>query len=257
MASDLEAEPEHIPAFYCDFSGCKRGSFPYKHKGDLNRHKKKSHKCERHFRCAALECNYSFTREDKLRDHIRAGHDDETLFACLEQDCQALLTRDLLIVHKGTRLSRGSDTMSTVRQCPLPKCSFRVRFGRFARVFPALDALQQHLLDCHDVKGRKRLAPLLEERGYHYESANVVCSVCPEFSDFETHEDFRVHFLLNHCLHPNMPTEGQLRAGERFWWGLCETAGIDKLREHRRTVLSLFPDFRSHPVWEDIERCPQ
>lgn len=194
----------------CNFPDCKRDSLPYKQKNNSNRHKK-SHEQKRRFKCTVLECNNSFTREDKLRDHIRAGHDYETIFACPQRDCQALLTKDLMCMHTYNIDWPGNDLTQRLRQCPLLKCSFYVRYVRFSNSSGRLDTLRQQLLDNHDIKGRKRFASLLADRRYHHESADKLCPICPDFSSFKSHEEFRIHFLVDHCSYPNMPTELQLR----------------------------------------------
>src|SRR5690242_20748761 len=79
----------------CDHTKCSKTS---KRRGDLVRHQN-LHAGLKGFPCTAQECGFSFTRNDKLHDHVRAGHDCETLFACPRRNCPALLTRDILSMH--------------------------------------------------------------------------------------------------------------------------------------------------------------
>lgn len=238
---EVQNMPEDdTPQFTCDFRGCTRS---FASKGNLVRHQK-LHGGERKFPCPAQECRYSFTRKDKLIDHLRAGHEEETLFLCTRPNCRALLTRDVLPLH-GFELGQ----MVNYRQCPLPKCSFRVPASSCGK-------LQQHLLDDHTLQGRKLSASVLASKGYHYESADIICPMCADASTFKTHEEFRVHALVNHCPYHARPTEEKLRADPlRYYSGFTDTP--DELRKHRRTVLGLLFCFELHPVWEDIKRCPQ
>lgn len=165
----------------CDHSEC---SSVFKRKGDLTRHKK-LHGQTRNFRCMAQECRFSFTRNDKLMDHIRAGHDEEDLFAC--PNCSMLLTRDILSLHRhGRPLHTSIDysSLNRFRQCPLPRCNFRTRTSH-----SGLDSLRDHLLKDHDPKGRKMYASLLASRGYDHESANIVCPICTEGTAFNEHKE--------------------------------------------------------------------
>lgn len=246
----------------CDHSTCTK---IFKRKGDLTRHKK-LHEQKRNFRCMAQECEFSFTRNDKLMDHIRAGHEAEDLFACTHPRCSMLLTRDVLPLHwhVGYRKTIDYSSLKRFRQCPLPRCNFRTRTSS-----SDLDSLQDHLLNDHDPKGRKMYASLLVSRGYDHESVNIVCPICTEGTAFNEHKEFGFHFLEMHCptlsvdntgprcdREINLVMEGTI---SRLWsweparqrWGDI----TDEQRKHRRTILSLLPFFSGHPVWEDIENC--
>lgn len=242
----------------CDHPTC--GSKVFKRRGDLARHKK-LHEQKRKFLCKAQECRFSFTRNDKLMDHMRAGHDAEALFACSWMGCSMLLTKDILPLH-GHHLYKFR-FLNKYRQCPFPKCNFRTRTSS-----SAMDRLRDHLLKDHDPKGRKMYAPLLASRGYDHESANIVCPICTEGTAFDEHKEFGLHFLEKHCPHlsvgnSNVRCDPQIcRAIEdgdpKIWewqsqrqkWGVI----TDEQRKHRRTILSLLPIFGGHPVWEDIEK---
>lgn len=238
---EVQNTPEHdTPQFTCDLRGCTRS---FASKGNLVRHQK-LHSSERKFPCPAQECRYSFTRKDKLIDHLRAGHEEETLFLCTSPNCRALLTRDVLPLHVSALRQ-----MVKYRQCPLPKCSFRVPTSSCGK-------LQQHLLDDHTLQGRRLSASVLASKGYHYESADIICPMCADASPFETHDEFRVHVSTSHCPHRARLTEDELRADPPFYFHGCKDTS-DALRKHRRTVLSLLSPFQGHPIWEDIKRCPQ
>lgn len=247
------------PNLVCDHPRC--GSKLFKRKGDLNRHRK-LHEQKRNFPCMAQECKFSFTRNDKLMDHIRAGHEVEDIFACTDPRCSMFLTRDLLPLHRhaGNHTSTEYGSLNRYRQCPLPRCNFR---------FPSsdLDSLRGHLLKDHDPKGRKMYAPLLASRGYDHESAKVVCPICTEGTIFDKHKEFGFHFLEMHCpnlsaVNPDLLSDPEInRAVEtgaaNLWFFGRQKWGVitDEQRKHRRTILSLLPVFKGHPVWRDIEKC--
>lgn len=245
---------EPNPGFVCHFPGCRRDSKPFKHKGDLTRHRKQ-HDGGSRVSCTAQGCRYSFTRNDKLLDHVHRGHDEETLFACSTPGCHAFFTRDYLPLHSKEYCMSPYDGLERHRQCPLPRCGFR------ASSF-LLDELRQHLLEKHDAKGRERFASALAERGYDHESATVICPLCPDTDGFEAHQDFYEHFLVYHSPHPQTPTKsklnsliGDLAGGVFYYWRQC-SAIPHGVREHRRVLLSLWPDFKYHPVCDDVKRCP-
>lgn len=249
------------PNLVCDHPRC--GSKVFKRKGDLTRHQK-LHEQRRNFPCMAQECDFSFTRNDKLMDHIRAGHEAEDLFAC--PDCSMLLTRDVLPLHGYTTYIKPKDysSLDRYRQCPLPRCKFRTPTSS-----SGLDRLRDHLLKDHDPKGRKRYEPLLASRGYDHQSANIVCPICTESTTFDEHKEFGFHFLEMHCLYFSAVNSDPrcdpqicraIKDGDsdpwswQWRWQKWDVI-TDEQREHRHTILSLFPAFGTHPVWEDIKRC--
>jgi hypothetical protein len=263
------------PRLICDHPNC--GLKVFKRNGDLTRHKK-LHEQKRKFPCMAQECRFSFTRNDKLIDHIRAGHEAEDLFACIDPRCSVFLTRDVLPLHTHTEYNTSTVyySLNRYRQCPLPRCNFRTPISS-----SGLDRLRGHLLKDHDSKARKLYAPLLASRGYDPKSANIVCPICTEGTAFNEHKEFGFHFLEMHCPNFSVDSTGPrcdllinsaMKAGhsglwssrdsrpwlplwerrERQRWGVV----TDEQRKHRRTILSLLPLFGDHPVWEDIQkRC--
>ncbi|OCL08370.1 hypothetical protein AOQ84DRAFT_388903 [Glonium stellatum] len=57
------------------------------------------------FKCSAINCKRQFPRADKLKDHVRAKHDDDTVFACPVQDCLLAtlpMNRPEMCDHLGT-----------------------------------------------------------------------------------------------------------------------------------------------------------
>ena len=136
----------------------------------------------------------------------------------------------------------------------MPKCGFRTHERN-------LLVLHQHLLESHDSKGRERFAYLLANSGYDHASANVRCPICPDSSLFDHHKDFHDHFLITHCPHPRTLSKDELIVLNKNYCRLqCYLRDYqvipDELRKHRRAILSIYPEFEHHPVWNDINRCP-
>lgn len=266
-----------MSSFTCTHPECHSKSF--KRKGDLTRHQKLHEAQQRKFSCNARDCRKSFTRKDKLGDHIRAGHDEETVFTCPVPGCQVFLTKDTLSLHLGYKYARAftySDTNS-YRQCPIPKCGFHLRLHRYGSP-ESIDALPRHIRDSHDIHVRKRFASLLANRGYHYETGSPFCPICPNANIFDSHTEFKEHVVDDHLGCFRIPNDSE-PASKSYWYspfyryrmsdsgalwhknadvrsGCRVYEAIPRiLHEHRRTILSLWPDFAEYPVWEDITKC--
>jgi hypothetical protein len=48
------------------------------------------HGAPNQFHCIAINCKKQFYRADKLKDHIRKGHDEDTFYACPVQGCDLI-----------------------------------------------------------------------------------------------------------------------------------------------------------------------
>ena len=240
----------------CDIDGC--SSRPFKRRVDLNRHKK-THESVREYECSALGCNRvgakGFQREDKLIDHMLAGHDDETIFTCPR--CSLNLSMDLITIHRPWSPSK-CDKIARYRTCSMPRCSFKVYF----RKSEAMDGLISHLLEKHDLKQRNHFANLLRQRGYDAQTGGIPCPICPAIGCFLTHKDFYEHFMQVHFHGPvcgfhyhseSCPPNCYSR-GFRARLSRC-TMMPDEVKPHRRTILRVWPDFSQYRVWDDIERC--
>lgn len=208
-----------------------------------------------------------FTRKDKLVDHMRAGHDVDALFTCPKPDCETLFTIDILPLHV-----REFSYMQKHRKCPMPRCKFSIAdVGS-----KSLDILQIHLRDVHNTRGRKKFADVLAARGYHFEHAEIICPLCPDSTLFEHHEDFYKHFIVNHHPDVSKPFVDIVRSFENEPARLREVVPslgrgygngnasralrecklvTDEIQIHCRTILSLWPDFEDHPVWNGFKSC--
>ena len=274
----------------CDFKGC--GAGPFKRYPDLERHQR-NHSSKYRFECPAQGCRFigekAFPRKDKLREHILAGHNDETVFNCPDRlECVASITQDCLPLH-----SQSFGGLQKFRKCPLPRCSFKLNAER-----QSMDLLQQHLADKHDTQGRAKYSESLTQRGYDHATLEIVCPVCSNASRFKYHTDFYDHFLTTRlpgtliCLdcaeHGSVP---KLDQGGDDWWhcrvhskpavttpprealhalsgrygnrmvrDAFNTGGHLRLehvprQEHCRSLLSLWPDFMAHPLCNAFKDC--
>ncbi|KAH7391733.1 hypothetical protein BKA66DRAFT_458355 [Pyrenochaeta sp. MPI-SDFR-AT-0127] len=241
-------------SFVCDHEGCK--SQPFKRRGDLTRHQLK-HGTHGKLACPAQDCKRhgirSFVRPDKLRDHILAGHDDDTI--CLCPDCGKSFTRDLFSVHHYQISVDPFFHLSDYRTCPLPRCSYKVheRHG--------IDTLQLHILNNHDLKGRARFSDVLLGRGYDFQSLEIICPMCGPNCRFPNHADLYHHFDQFHqhlpiCRrHRNTSCPADCSRRYVYFRPGTSKSDSDDIRQHRLTILSLWPEFRHHFVFDDIKRC--
>jgi hypothetical protein len=236
--------------YICDVRGCTK---TYLHTGDLVRHKK-SHGSQKAHYCPALHCDRvekrGFARQDKLNDHMLAGHDEDTLFSC--SHCQDHFTRDVFLIH-----SRRNRPVY-FRTCPLPKCSFKAHTGYD---FQYLDILRNHLLEKHDLRHRLGFVDLLKQRGYDARTGDFICPVCPANLRFHSHEEFLDHSMQTHFHGPDCGRHADGSCETKCWGrslinrlSACDFVPIE-VHRHRRTFLRIFPDFNHYPVWGDIERC--
>jgi hypothetical protein len=255
----------HKPSFTCDFQGCKSKTFSSK--ADLRRHKL-THDTKTWYSCAAKDCSRKgkkgFYREDKCVDHMIAAHDNDTLYACPDDHygrakCGgAILTRDVIAVHaKGT--DRTLSHLNEYRDCPLPKCPYRIYLGRKGK---SLDAFQAHLIGDHEAKGRENFARCIRERGYDAVTGDIICPACPGDARFADHSSFYHHFFADHFHGPatGINASNNIPPCLVFGQGYISIIALEsctfvpvEVRQCRRTILSLWPIFKFYPVWEDIK----
>lgn len=254
-----------IQLFACHELGCK--SQPFKRIADLNRHKRKHGSLQR-FDCPASDCERTgkrgFSRADKLADHTLAGHSESDWFSCAV--CEVLLIRAEYEVHL---MGMGNQENSSAhlrprayRTCPMPRCSFKVHLGsvRIPRS-TQMDLLQQHLLEKHDLQARSHFSEVLEQRGFDTRSGEIICPLCPSSCRFQKCGDFEDHFMRVHFRGPVCGRHGADRCEAMCLWrssvnriSVC-TSVPDEVRQHRLTILRIWPLFAYYPVWDDIKRC--
>lgn len=233
----------------CNVDGC--GSVTFGRRTELLRHQKK-HFTGREFSCVAEHCRrtgqYGFTRKDKLIDHMLAGHHDDELFACPNSGCARSLPRSLLLIH--TQQDIPATKLGLYRVCPMPKCSFRIHAWR-----KSLDELQAHIIEQHNQEGRKRYAGTLKDRGYEPMAVNIIRPVCLHAS--RSHEGFQVHLLTDHGhISPlELDAMGSINGNMQppSLAVLKRLSAIPLVRQERRVILSLWPQFEACPVWDDVK----
>jgi hypothetical protein len=251
----------HKPSFTCDFQGCKSKTSSF---SDLRRHEL-THDTKTWYSCAAKDCSRKgkkgFYRKDKCIDHMIAAHDNDTLFTCQNDHyygnkCEGvLLTRDMMALHRPISFHK----FNGYRDCPLPKCPYRIYLGREGK---SLDAFQAHLISDHDAKGRENFAGCIRERGYDAATGEIICPACLGEARFSDHSSFYHHFLAAHFHGPatgiaasdNIPPCYVSSQKNPAWKALRSCTFVpDEVRQWRRRILSLWPIFKYYPVWEDIE----
>jgi hypothetical protein len=249
-ASRAVKDSSNQTTFSCSAKGCT--AKPFKRRAELQRHELK-HKPDRQaYPCTAVGCNRigarAFYREDKLKDHMLAGHDENTLFACssaANRLCKIVLPRDVMGIHS------WPNSLNNFRVCPIPRCSFRV-YTRW-KTSP-LDDLQNHLRAKHDAKGRANCSDLISAKGYLPATVDVVCPMCCEQATFRTHVEFYRHFSKYHFHGPAEIEDIDFNDQWEFKLQLRRCTFVpDEVRQHRRTILSLCPAFDAYPVWEDVK----
>lgn len=243
----------------CHVTGCK--ARPFKRRGDLKRHSRK-HEPQQIYICSAIDCDRrgtnGFTRRDKLFDHMLAGHDETTIFVC--SACKLHVPRDLMPAHTPS----NSGNLAYYRTCPLPRCSFKVHAGGYngSTYVEALNGLQAHLSQKHDVKARLCFADLLKQRGYDAETCSIICPICVPGYGFPNHQAFYEHFMGSHFLGPVCGEHADAMCscfcpGRLPSWRFAKSTLVpEEVRRHCRAILRVLPDFKQHPVWADI-KCSQ
>ena len=262
-APEQAPDPTNALLLTCATKGCK--AKPFKRRGDLQRHERKHRIDRQSYPCTAVGCNRigvrAFYRSDKLKDHMLAGHDDDTLFECPSATTESrkiVISRDLMAVHLAKRYFhvRHLHSLNEFRGCPIPKCSFRVNTDNNAL---ALDKLQNHLRAKHDAKGRANCSDLISARGYRATTVDVACPICGDLAEFQTHYEFYCHFMEVH-FHGRTGFSYD-RKDRKHWYWHCQSRFKleecsfvpEEVRQHRRTILSLWPAFAHYPVWQDIK----
>lgn len=196
------ASTRDAAGFYCEVEGCDAG--PYASKGTLDRHARKHFETARWF-CPGQDCKMTFTRGDKLRDHMLDGHGHEDDFACPNIGCGEIFTRDLLVIHVDSNYiwPRTSPTNHVIRtfdswrKCPMPRCKYRQSSGP-RRSEVNLSSLQKHHLEHHDMQGRRNFAGTLASRGFQFETCAFLCPLCSSNNMYATHAEVRDHIKKTH-----------------------------------------------------------
>ncbi|KAF2195017.1 hypothetical protein K469DRAFT_698584 [Zopfia rhizophila CBS 207.26] len=204
-----------LRSFNCTFPGCPSKSFNRHY--ELERHMRK-HNPHATYECTAIGCNRignkGFYRGDKLKDHVLAGHDTDSIFTCPVPSCTfedgnpVALTKDLMIVHAESHQPYHRTVTENIgaqllaftriesqRCCPIPRCPYRLNARKHS-----LDEIQKHLVSKHDSAARSKFKELMAKSGYDALTGHVVCPICT--GGFPTHLEFYQHII---GLHLDMP----------------------------------------------------
>ncbi|GME43721.1 membrane transporter [Neofusicoccum parvum] len=180
----------------CPVPGCEVKT-DFKRNFELQRHMQK-HQRDVAFNCPVIHCHrqgsHAFYREDKLKAHLRAAHNDDDMAKCPCSHCPSppILTLDLLAIHAATHLwdphSRAIATYAKdTRKCPMPKCR---------RWTPAA-TLPAHLHTHHAEPTRLAHAPLLAARSLDARTCTPLCPCCR--APCATAASLRLHIEAAHC----------------------------------------------------------
>jgi hypothetical protein len=250
-------------ALECEVSGCDHGG-TFARKYELRRHMRSRHGADQAFTCGALGCfkrgnsRWTFSRLDKLTDHIRAMHAHAVPFSgCPAKDCDiGSLPLDVLGAHIQRAHPRCvaearsilNATTSRRRKCPLSGCNNRLF---------SLDTFIVHLQghEAEDVHAA-RSNWCFESLAFNFAfvsgasdaavtgvTIGIACPACSTTSS--TFEQFRFHLWSSHLF-----LDSSQGAGHFLAWR-------DALTQVRSTFSDIVPWENSVLHRGQIIRCPQ
>ncbi|KAI9728107.1 MAG: hypothetical protein M1834_007823 [Cirrosporium novae-zelandiae] len=217
IRDDRDTTPEEgaKPKFICKFPGCKSKGF--RRNGDRLRHQRKHDQTSK-FGCTAVGCHLYgskiFYRWDKVKSHVIASHDSNTLFPCLVDGCQVEpMPSDLLIIHienhdKLLWGPRHQVQASNPDRCPFPDCK----------------KASKHLKE-HPESERFKCKEIIASAGYDSQSCRLICPICREDMHQATNPRRFEHFL---------------------------THGHEDLFENRRAIFAICREFAKSEVFDDV-----
>ncbi|OJD30699.1 c2h2 transcription factor [Diplodia corticola] len=232
---------------------------------------------------------YAFYREDKLKAHLKAVHSDEDQAACPVPGCRALAETfplDLLRVHVSCHDNDDAQTIKLLksygerdRKCPMRNC----RQKRWLSI-EQIAGPKGHLMS-HDEADRISQASDLRGRGYGVHG-EAICPICDysstDIAAIQQHIESE-HILTEHgrmhvnavrsILKPYDKTYPRVWDHLPYGWfayscpscpyekkeyqsAPTDHVGIfkpsDEIYPFRRHILHLWPEFHSHPVFDDV-----
>lgn len=137
------------------------------------------------FNCPAVNCKYrgskAFYRSDKLKSHMGAAHDEDTMFACPMAGCLSARTplpRNLMAVHvcnndhdhdhsryeQYRAYATAFEYWAKIRACPVGNCRKKV----------LLASLQEHILQ-HPEDERRAFRNQIALEGFDSLNGYVIC----------------------------------------------------------------------------------
>ncbi|KAF2453574.1 hypothetical protein BDY21DRAFT_121141 [Lineolata rhizophorae] len=280
---------EQLPSnvLKCNWPGC-LSTRTFRSEAALKRHTLK-HAPRKVFNCSVVGCTSKHYRADKAREHLRQCHVDSDLVNCPAESCSVQLPRDLISIHVRNHsedekyIPASFDCKGllelrprALRPCPVAKC----------RKWLATNEMLNHIRAHPE---RPDLTAPNTERvvdGYDLAKCCIVCPLCKHScSDgiqLKNHlEDKHLFIDLAHFakwakrvsqLFPDtcpwhfilqwIRNEARIRTDE-----ICQVCHVrdhshhmnllhvsGEVFEKRREILKIWPNFWSHPVFDDIRR---
>jgi hypothetical protein len=244
----------------------------------------KKHSNSKIYFCPVQNCDSTFYRLDKLRLHIWRVHEDDELASCPLGPCRAVHSLLLLRVHVLSHSTNENNcrewALIEKRTCPVGSCRKTIEFARF----------HEHIWS-HSSSEREENKDAVEAAGYDWTCGNVICPICKtrlaSHSDFSEHlttshlvvdaSHFRAFrascqtFNFISMQLPWKPWELHSQKDENFACTYCHEdelgftnsaygiahhlnllADEKSIKPHRQAILRLWPEFRSHSVFEDV-----
>ncbi|OCL08970.1 hypothetical protein AOQ84DRAFT_30485 [Glonium stellatum] len=287
--------PSKIDGRRCDFPGC-RSKKTFKRNYELQRHRKKHDRAET-FDCPAVNCKYrgskAFYRPDKLKAHVDAAHDENTMFACPIAGClsaRTAVSRNILALHIRNHDHgackpywshfKALENCDKSRSCPVEGCTQKLD----------IDSLQEHIMQ-HGEDERKASHIGITIGGFDPSTAFITCPFLDcqirsqNLTAFHGHINEHTISDIDHFtawrdgISPRMTDNSApwqiwviARADSNIVCPICNTNAEfewDSLRrsvshqlsllkppkelyQYREQILSLYPDFSTHPVFDDV-----
>jgi hypothetical protein len=263
LKSERSEAPGVAAVLECAFPGCDHeGAFARKY--ELKRHMRSRHGADQAYTCGALGCfkrgtsRWTFSRLDKLTDHIRAMHAHAAPFSgCPAKDCGiGPLPLDVLGAHvqrahrrcEAEARSILNATTARRRKCPLSGCNNRLF---------SLDTFIVHLQghkaeDVHAARSNWCFESLafdfafasgMGDEAVTGVTIGIACPACSTTSS--TFEQFRLHLWSSHLFLD--PSQG---AGHFFAWR-------DALAQVVGPLSGMVPWENSTLQLRHAIRCPQ
>jgi hypothetical protein len=230
--------------------------------------------------CPIQFCTESFYRTDKLRAHLWRSHKDEEAATCPIPNCGGHgLPWILLGLHMRNRyfwskqiqavLDPSSRQFGDERSCPIQSCQ---------REHITVRSMREHL-QTHDAQERIENGRSILEAGYDAISAKITCTVCQ--SQWGRQEDFESHAEIAHIATDLAHLRNFRRSTsqvvfwryaeqpyELFWPETSRCCSMtthprhhleflhdpEILRPYRMTLLRLWPELGTHPIFDDVMR---
>lgn len=283
VVEDRSRQPKHesndSTRLRCEYHGC-TSKRTFRRKYELQRHMK-NHTATR-IPCVFPDCYKSFYRQDKLKDHVQKHHiDDSELVACPRPTCDfGPVEWDLLKLHirnhsRHTIIELVASQLIKERHCPVTSCNQVVD----------VSGLRKHL-ESHNAVELRCCQNALLDSGYDSNTLNIICPMCRH--QFVNRGDWIDHLTNDHFITDSVHYQticAQLKSIERYPWvkWFAEYSYFDKsihcnhcsemihcthfgefehhlsllrdpeeIRPYRRAILALWPEFGTHPVFDDV-----